>query len=693
MPKSTWTTKDLLQLYKLRNKQKKTWAEIGIVMSKTAGAVSRKYIRIDWKAFIKNPDAYVGHIKELANRVWTNIEMVKLEAYLQADKSYRFIAKKLNRNPIAIERKAQTTDWKAWRAIDPNDRQKEIEKATDEEKEIFLKQLVDALLSICRHNFDKLRLIEEKEFLHRVNLERDRLYLSFAALKKKAIEELNILGFGNEENLELGEGTYVIVGDSHGKHTKKSMFALIKEINKYLKPKNIIHVGHILDDDNDISYEWGKFNNLIVLAKIEELRTVQDQRNKFSFNYDVIRETITLGKDLVLFNQDMISDYVKTPIKNLDVQIFDEKVIINCHRHEFISRCSNEGASYFASPGCLCESHIIRTIKQIDFTDGKVVKQAFWDGFSKYRRMKHTNKYWEQGLLIVNVDKDGFHTIVPCNIQKTSKGFTTAYFNKMISSKGIFDPEKRIFINGDLHCDKHDIKILDIQESICKDYKPDTYVNVGDTLNYSSLNHHVMDRGGVINKRLMDEAAQTYFILKRTSKWAKDCRLIYGNHERFATDFIEKYPQLKDYLDFKFICDIESLGYKLTPLKSVLNIGSAKFIHGEIRMYGQTGSKLEKASRTFGKNVFMGHIHNPSIRFGCYSVGLTGELNQDYNEAEASQWIHGFGLCNQYKGKSWMTTVAIVQNKCFLNNKKYIPVKPESWNVSKYNVKLQYTVS
>lgn len=201
-----------------------------------------------------------------------------------------------------------------------------------------------------------------------------------------------------------------------------------------------------------------------------------------------------------------------------------------------------------------------------------------------------------------------------------------------------------------------------------------------------------MDRGGVINKRLMDEAAQTYFILKRTSKWAKDCRLIYGNHERFAIDFVEKYPQLKDYLDFKFICDIESLGYKLTPLKSVLNIGSAKFIHGEIRMYGQTGSKLEKASRTFGKNVFMGHTHNPAIRFGCYSVGLTGELNQDYNEAEASQWVHGFGLCNQYKGKSWMTTIAIAQNKCFLNNKKYIPVKPESWNISKYNVKLQYIV-
>jgi len=296
-------------------------------------------------------------------------------------------------------------------------------------------------------------------------------------------------------------------------------------------------------------------------------------------------------------------------------------------------------------------------------------------------------------MLVVHVNKDGSHTIIPCSIKKTTKGFTTAYFDKMISSKGIFNPSKKIFINGDLHCDKHDNKVLDIQELICKDYKPDTYVNLGDTINYSSLNHHIMDRGGVISKKLMDEAAHTYFVLKRTAKWAKDCRMISGNHERFVTDFIEKFPQLEEYLDFEFICDLKALGYKLTPIKTVLNIGDAKFIHGEIRMYGQAGSKIEKASRTFGKDVFMGHIHYPAIRFGSYSVGLTGQLDQEYNEPDASQWIHGLGLCNQYQGQTWMTTVAIVDYKCNLTGKTYIPVNPDSWTMKKYKVKLQYDIS
>ncbi|MFH1610400.1 MAG: hypothetical protein ABIA91_00750, partial [Patescibacteria group bacterium] len=93
-----------------------------------------------------------------------------------------------------------------------------------------------------------------------------------------------------------------------------------------------------------------------------------------------------------------MSDYVKTPLSNLDAEIFDARMIVNSHRMEFITRCSHNGQSYSASPGCLCEEHISRTIRQIDFEDGRVVKKAFHEGFIKYRRMRHMNGYWEQGL-------------------------------------------------------------------------------------------------------------------------------------------------------------------------------------------------------------------------------------------------------------------------------------------------------
>lgn len=685
---SSWTTKELMTLCRLRD-EGQTFSAISKILKKSKGSTALKYNRMNWEAFLEDPDNY----DKVVPRSWTKEEMYHLDAYIQADKSYAFIADKLNRSITSVERQAQSTDWAAWSKIKDVDTSDGVE-ISQEARDILIDTVVDAYLAVVRHDADRLKHLTEKEFLKRVNMDKDKLPISFPELKVKADEALEKLGFKNPEDIVLGKGTYVIVGDSHGKHTKKSMFELLRKVNSHLKPDKIIHVGHILDDDSDISYEWGTFKNLIILSKIEELKFVQDQRNKFKFNYDIVRGSINFG-DLVLMNQDMISDYVKTPISGLDSQIFDPKVIVNCHRHEFFTRTANEAVSYIASPGCLCEKHIIKTIKQIDFNDGKVVKQAYWAGFTKYRRMKHMYQYWEQGLLVLHVDDKGNLTIVPCRIQNTAKGYATSYFDKIITPKGVFNPEKKIFVNADMHCCNHDTSVLDVQEQVCKDYKPDACVNLGDTHNYAALNHHAMDRGQpILDHKVITEATQTHFVLKRVAQWSKENHLIYGNHERFARDFIKKYPQFEGYLDFPFLCAIDSLGYELTNLKDILKIGSARFIHGDITMYGQPGSKIEKASRTFGNNVFVGHIHYPAIRFGCYSVGLTGLMDQEYNEPTASRWVHGFGLCNQFHGKSWLTTVAITDNVCLMGKKRYVPSKnaAKSWKTPACNVHLVYDV-
>ena len=694
-----WSKEELTELYKLRHEQNQTYFTIEKILrkkkisTKSHNAFKQKYTRMDWQAFNKNPDALFDRFSaETSPKKWTNAEMIQLDAYLQAGKSYDFIAEKLNRRFTSVESQAQHTDWKAWKVTQttPTQSEKTTEANENQQKQLLTSQLVSAILALGRQEFEKVESLEERTFLQKVNFEKDNLPVSFKELKESAKNELVSLGFGNPENIELGTGRYVIVGDSHGKHTNKSMFALLEKINNTLKPSKIIHIGHILDDDNDISYDWGKFSNLIVMAKIEELKIIQEQRNKFRFKFEIVRESIDIN-DVVLTNQDFITDYVRTPISNLDNQIFDEKVIVNCHRLEFNTRCINKDVSYFASPGCLCETHIIRTIKQIDFEDGKVIKQANHEGFIKYRKMKHTNQYWEQGIIVVEMDKDKNVTIIPCPIKSTPNGFAISYFDKIITSTGVFSPDQKIFVLGDMHCDKHDVNVLDIMEQICKDYKPDISVNVGDTFNCSSLNHHIMDRGGVIlDKKILDEAAQTNYALQRVNKWAKESHLIYGNHERFASDFVEKFPQFGEYLDFKFICDLDSLGYKLTQLKDLLRIGTTKFIHGDIRMYGAAGSKLEKAARVFGKDIFIGHIHRPEIRFGCYSVGLSGQLDQDYNEPEASNWLHGFGLCNHFMNQSFPTSIAIVNNKCVLSKKTYTPKNTKFWEKKAYKARVVY---
>jgi hypothetical protein len=682
-----WDKESLLKLYQYKFIEKLLNKELSEKLNRSEQSILRKLSRVDWDEFINDPDAY---FESKVSKKWTQAEMGLLYAYMGEGKSYRFISEKIGRSMISVERKAQTTDWKAWKAA-VGDSDELSPDSTD--KELLIAQLVDALVVLSRRESDRLENIKEKEFRRKVNFEIDPLPVCFSEIKKQAGLVLESLGLKNPEEVTMWEGTYVIVGDSHGKFTKNEMFELLHVVNKTLSPKRIIHVGHLIDDDNDISYNWGNFNNLTIIAKSEELHIIQEQRNKFNFSYDIVRGGVTLGKDLIVMNQELIQDYVKTPISSLDGEIFDKKAIVNCHRIEFFSKCSESNdVSYVASPGALCQKHIVRTIKQIDFDDNKTIKQANWTGFSKYRRMQHLYKYWKQGMMVVHVDKNGDHTIVPCFIKPLKKGFATSYFDKIISNKGVHKPSKKIFITADAHCPNHSCEVLDIQDQIVKDYMPDIYVNMGDSADNRTLNHHIMDRGGVIFGDVVEDAASTHKVLKKQSTWAKKCYIHHGNHERFAMDFVEKFPQLKELLNFEFLCGVNQLGYTITGLKQALKIDSTTFIHGDLKLFGQTGSKLEKVSKTFGDCVFMGDSHYPAIRHDALIVGLSGELDQKYNEPSASTWIHGFGMCNHYLGQSFPTTIAIVDNQCRINNKTYNPKNPEKWELTKFNAKMSFDV-
>ena len=683
MGKSTWTDKQLKMMHDMRE-EGKSFSDISqAIGNKSAGACERKYSRRQ-KAKCNDPNDPISRKK-----VWSQQEMLQLHTYLDSEKSYTYISEKLGRTSTSVERKAQQTDWTAWYAATFNGSDDKIEENQDEDQ--IIEQLVDAMVSLSRHNYCRIKDTRKDDFLSRINFEEKDLPVSFSKIKNLATQELDECGLGNEDKLELGEGTYIVVGDSHGKHTKKKMFGLIKNLHDFLDADRVIHIGHMLDDDNQVSFKWGDFDNLTVLAKGEELKFIHKKRHAHNFNYDVVRSYIQVGNDLTIANQDLISDYVKTSIRNLDNEIFEGKMIVNCHRLETSSKaCSDFSSHYMCSPGALCEKHIIRTIKQIDFQDGMTQKVAYHDGFVKYRRQKHNNKYWNQGVLIIHVDVDGNHTVIPCLIREIDGEYYTSYFNKIISSKGIHDPDKKIFVHADMHAPSHDSNVLDIQEQVCKDYKPDVLVNIGDSFDAAAISHHDIDRGHVIFGDFLEEAAKTHHIMKRMSNWAPKSHAIIGNHERFINDFIKKFPQLKTILDFEFICDLENLGYEITNLKNVLKIGDAKFIHGDMIFYNQTGNKLEKASRTLGHNTFIGHIHYPSIRFGCYSIGFSGLVDQGYNEPEASCWIHGLGFCNQYKGQSWPTTLAIFNHKLVLNGKTYEPEDPNSWDLDGFKARIVY---
>ena len=255
MSSNKWSKEDLMSLYKERNENKLEFPQIAEKLKKSVNSISMQYKRIDWELFLENPDVYMSG--KGSGKKWDQIELAKLYAFIKSGKSYKFIAKELGRSFISVERKAQTTNWQAWKTVVGDEKSpKDIEESKD--IDIIQKKLSDALMQLCRYDKDRLNEIGEDEFVRKINLDNKKMPVPFKKVKELASQYLDSLGYGNPEEIELGEGSYIIISDSHGKFTKTGMFNLLSHMNNYIKAKKIIHVGHILDDDNEMDKGFGE---------------------------------------------------------------------------------------------------------------------------------------------------------------------------------------------------------------------------------------------------------------------------------------------------------------------------------------------------------------------------------------------------------------------------------------------------
>jgi hypothetical protein len=555
--------------------------------------------------------------------------------------------------------------------------------------EQILSTLSNYLIQTSLGDVDRVKLTTWANFENRLSGSALELAsnIPFNDIKKDALEKLHKRTLEHPDRENLVEGTYVVFGDSHGKHTRKGMFKLLRNLAEAVGSKKNIHIGHILDDDNEISSNWKDFPNLLVVTKKEEIRTIEKVFDGLeNAPFDIVSDAVGLG-DLEVMNQDLKTDYVNTFLSSIDIDAsFHTSAIVNRHLHELHSRTVHDGASFVASPGCLCEKHVVRVIRQRDILSGGQIKEIYADSHHIYRRRAERAKHWEQGVIIVNVASDGSYTMAPCRIKNISGKYVTSYFDKIITENGVVEPDEKIFVNADLHVSLQDNKVLDIQDQIVRDYKPDTFVSLGDTHNGSAVNHHELDRGHPISECLLEESSTTNYLLKKMVEWADRRIMLQGNHERFMRDFIEKNPMLRNIVNFKMMVGLTSDMYETYDIFDVCKIGPTTFTHGDLRLYGQRGMKLEKFARTFSRDTLIGHIHYPSIRYGCYSIGLTGKLDQGYNEPNASQWTHGLGMVNHYKGETFITSLAIVNYKINLNGKTYESSNDDFWKRPAFEV-------
>jgi hypothetical protein len=630
------------------------------------------------------------------SRKWGESELQQLHNLYNSGMSFPQIALSLGRDAAECKRMCNKTNWgkleEKWQG-DAFENEPQCESSDEKmgsDSKADVQTYVDLMIEMAQHNQANIEIITKKALLSkRIPDEQKRgLPLPIDSIRRLAKVKMDAMGDQFPRATKLGPGVYLLVGDCHGEHTTRRMFGLIKTIKRELGIDKIIHVGHFFDDVDHASCCWeeeGFIKDLIVLGMKSEM-CLFTKENIPEFN--VVRDSLMLGKDMLVTNQYNMDDHSSKFIGKLPMRMFRAPCVVNSHRHEMHAKPHKNGAKLVASPGCLCEKHAIRASRRLLWEDGECSIGFSMPGYQKQNRQEEMQRYWEQGMIIVEVGKDGQAHLYNCRVRKIGEGdkdpYALSYFDKIYTSTGVKKPHQKIFINGDMHCPRHDNDVMDLQEQFCGDYRPHVHVNVGDLLDNRALNHHLMAKtGGATDSVFVDDMKYAHYLMERMSKWAKKGYFIKGNHERFVCDFVQRFPQLRGFVDnIEGLLCTRRMGIEVIQHLRYLELGALTCIHGDLKMFGQMGTtKLERVYNNFDENVVMGNVHFPGIRTGCYSIGFSGKLDQGYNEVVASQWMAGFAYCNVYKGIPFTSLVNIIGKKFVIRRKTYKPKNPDSWNL------------
>jgi len=560
--------------------------------------------------------------------------------------------------------------------------------------------LTDKMLRYVNRNIEQLEDFLNKDSFVSILSDDEYEYLSevgYATIKDEVKRAIFEQGHCRPTEKVYGEGTYLIVGDSHGDFTKSGMFDLLHRLNDFLRVDKIFHIGHFVDNNGVINRHWDNFDNLVIISRLKERVKIEKYVKTRNPSTDVVKNWVWIS-DVMVANHEL-GDNANTKPGSLVIRKppFIKSVILNHHSHSLdVARSDIDTRYVQAYPGCLCEKHDSSEKRDQKYTPGileRTLKDPMWSKQNAINEIK--KEQWEQGLIILHVSSDGNYTLVPCSIKKIriddKVEFVLSYFDKIITESGIYKPDKKTFINADLHAPLYDGRILDIQDQIVKDYLPDVYVNLGDMRNSDAFNHHIEKKGIIVTERIIDEAGLVYALLKKMSKWIRpkgELHFIYGNHERFGRDWVKKHPAFAGWVEFEVMCACENLGYKLCQFQEKLELEDVVYIHGDV-MKGTT-CYLENLALAFpGQTVVCGHHHYTSIRRGCYSVGFSGQWDQKYNEIAVTKWNHGFALCNTFKGVSFISNLIIDQYQIILNGKVYSSEDSEFWRKEAVNYRIE----
>lgn len=214
---------------------------------------------------------------------------------------------------------------------------------------------------------------------------------------------------------------------------------------------------------------------------------------------------------------------------------------------------------------------------------------------------------------------------------------------------------KTAMVLPDIHVPYEDAQSIDLLIKVAKEIKPDSFVQLGDIVDFYPISHYKKDPDRSSGTNLQHELDRTRDLIARFAAIAP-ITILQGNHEeRLAKYLMEKAPGL---------CGLRALTVpKLLGIdnktcfykqKGGVHLGKLLLLHGnEVsdRGVAYSGGTCRKGVEKLNMSVGIGHIH----RLGQFFVTSAGQGTQsgyefgclcerDVEYMSFSNWQLGFGL-------------------------------------------------
>ncbi len=248
--------------------------------------------------------------------------------------------------------------------------------------------------------------------------------------------------------------------------------------------------------------------------------------------------------------------------------------------------------------------------------------------------------------------------------------------------KFIFSPDKHwgyIQQKGRLE-PIHDFAAIAAMLEFARDFKPDIWIEGGDSLDLSGISHWNKSKPLDIEALEIDRDMHEYDeeVLQHIDTIVEDGRKewLEGNHEVWLHEVKQSFPALRSSpsLNIDKTLDLKDRGWKFREQGIPISVGKLLFAHGDTISGGEHVAK--KAVIDYNANIRFGHHHTHQIytkhspvsslevKTGA-AVGCLCHRNPHYNKKKPNKWVVGFNYGYVFRDGTYSDFFPVIINGRF----------------------------